>query len=300
MGEPRITLLRAFTLVVDHGGFRKVEADTGYSERLISQRIKALRESLGGVALFERGDGGRLTAAGRVLLPHARRIIREWERAVLAVDNVAQSRKAAVTIRLGLTDSISAFLSPNVQPAFLRAWPGTNLIAKVELSSIVRARVKDGSFDLGLVLEAAAPNTRQQDPARLATGKLALFAAYGSIPNAPMGTEQLFDREIYVADSAGGFFNLMTRYFREDQFYKPKVYGTGTTAGVMETVERTPGSLGLLPMYAVRSALDASRFVLVPLRRTLPNIELRVVWASGERSRRAEALVEAFRSISME
>jgi DNA-binding transcriptional LysR family regulator len=86
----------------------------------IGRRLTALEEALG-VALITRGpDGLKLTALGEQMTP----LLEEMERAVLAVRELAASRK--VRVRLATPSGFSRILSPHLA-AFQARHPGVTI-----------------------------------------------------------------------------------------------------------------------------------------------------------------------------
>ena len=71
--------LRALLAVVEHGTFASAAESLGFTQSAVSQQIASL-ERLVGERLFDRPGGPRpvtLTAAGRMVIRHAERIIEQ-------------------------------------------------------------------------------------------------------------------------------------------------------------------------------------------------------------------------------
>lgn len=94
--------LEAFLAIVDEQGFSLAARRLHLSRPAISQRIAALESSLG-APVFERVRPVRLTITGRLLEPHARRILLDVDTAL----NVLRSPSSPSIARLpmGLTAS---------------------------------------------------------------------------------------------------------------------------------------------------------------------------------------------------
>lgn len=77
--------VRTFVAVAGTGQFQEAATELSITQQGVSKRIAALERNLG-VRLFDRTPrGAELTADGRVLLPHAREVLRAAERAVASV-----------------------------------------------------------------------------------------------------------------------------------------------------------------------------------------------------------------------
>jgi len=148
--------------IVDHGGFTKAAAALHVSQPSLSQAIRSLETELG-VDLFDRvGRRVRLTAAGRALLPAARRALHDVtvaREAVDAVRGVERGRLDLVSIpTLGVSpvaDFIGAFRSrhPDVT---------VRLVEPDEVGAVA-ASVADGDAEIGFT-ELPAPGAGEDGP----------------------------------------------------------------------------------------------------------------------------------------
>lgn len=93
-----IRQLRRFVAVYETGSFNKAAELLSVSQPSLTRSIQQLEAGLGG-KLFERGPRGIvITQAGEELLPHARLILRERERAVEAIGALRQGGREIVEI----------------------------------------------------------------------------------------------------------------------------------------------------------------------------------------------------------
>jgi molybdenum-dependent DNA-binding transcriptional regulator ModE len=76
-----VIALKTFIAIVHHGSMTAAARDLGYAQSTLSHHIRSLERRLG-VSLFSRAsDGLALTAAGRLLLPHAVEVVSVCARA---------------------------------------------------------------------------------------------------------------------------------------------------------------------------------------------------------------------------
>src|SRR5919205_3332845 len=86
--------LDCFVAVVEEGSFTRAARRIGISQPSLSQQVRALEESLGGLVLERHPRGISLTPAGRSLLPEARAAVR-------AVDRGRRAARAALALESG-------------------------------------------------------------------------------------------------------------------------------------------------------------------------------------------------------
>jgi hypothetical protein len=88
--------LRRFLVVAEELHFTRAADRLFVSQPALSKQIGMLERQLG-ARLFERGrDGVRLTPMGTALLPHARLVLAEWDRAWAAAEQAKASQRAAL------------------------------------------------------------------------------------------------------------------------------------------------------------------------------------------------------------
>lgn len=118
-------LLRYFLAVVDHGNFSRAAAECNVSQPTLSVGIAKLEETLRTRLFFRTNQRVQLTEAGTRFLAHARRIEREFNLAIQAMDASTESRPM---LRLGVLASIPGAL---VAEAFAAA--GADEASSLEL-----------------------------------------------------------------------------------------------------------------------------------------------------------------------
>ncbi|MBU2878989.1 MULTISPECIES: LysR family transcriptional regulator [Aliiglaciecola] len=119
-----IRQLKRFVTVAEHGSFNKASDILAVSQPSLSRSIQQLEDTLD-IKLFERGSQGiTLTSQARELLPHARIILTERDRALETINSLRGRREEAITIgteamfimhRLPLAISRLAVTTPQLQ-----------------------------------------------------------------------------------------------------------------------------------------------------------------------------------------
>ncbi len=145
--------LQYVVAVAETLGFQKAADRCHVSQPTLSAQVKQLEELLG-VQLFERDRRHvLLTAAGRVVVDHARRVL-------LAIDDLLAASRllgdpGSGTFRLGVIPTIAPYLLPEVVPAVHARYPKMQLVFREEKTDAIVADLREGKLDAGLLaLEA--------------------------------------------------------------------------------------------------------------------------------------------------
>lgn len=142
--------LRYFVAVAETRHFTQAADNVGITQPSLSKQIHALEADLG-APLFERIRGDiRLTAAGEVLLPLARRILADTETARREVQELIGLRRGRV--RLGATPSLITSLAPEVLGRFRDAHPAVEVRVEESGSQDLVRDLLRGELDLALII----------------------------------------------------------------------------------------------------------------------------------------------------
>ena len=145
--------LQYVVAVAETLGFHKAAERCHVSQPTLSAQVKQLEDVLG-VQLFER-DRRRvlLTAAGAVVVAHARRVLLEIDDTIAAAKQLIEP--CSGTFRIGVIPTIAPYLLPDVVPAVRARYPKLQLVFREEKTDPVVADLREGRLDAGLVaLEA--------------------------------------------------------------------------------------------------------------------------------------------------
>jgi DNA-binding transcriptional LysR family regulator len=119
------------------------------SQPSVSHQIKTLEQDLG-VKLFERsGAGLRLTEAGRILLPWARRLLHDMNN----VQEMMSSLEDEVVGDLHIACSTTAgkYILPQLAARFRQRYPGIHISIPACASEQVTLNLLEGSANLGVI-----------------------------------------------------------------------------------------------------------------------------------------------------
>ncbi len=150
--------LQLFLKIVDTGSVSAAGRESHVTQPAVSRSLKLLEEDIG-VPLFDRqGRGLQLTAAGRALIPRARQILRETERAREQAQRAA--KEGYFDLRIGAVDSIGTHILPGCLPVLLRAHDDLKIKLWMGRTQNLLERVDRGSLDLAIVAFSGPPSER--------------------------------------------------------------------------------------------------------------------------------------------
>ena len=144
--------LLALVAVVETGTFSAAAEQLGYTQSAVSQQIGIL-ERIVGASLFERPGGRRpvqLTAAGQMLLTHARAVIARVSAAAADLRALASGEQGE--LRVGTLPSVGTKILPRLLGTFRAEWPGVQIVLREsrESDDLIHA-VETGDIDVTFV-----------------------------------------------------------------------------------------------------------------------------------------------------
>lgn len=297
--------LRAFVTVVREGTVSRAATVLRLAQSTVSEAIAALDRALGAPTLHRHRGAQRmtLTAAGRALLPHARRTLRELAAAQSAV--AAVTRTTLGDLELTANESVSTYLLPPALGPLRKAWPHVTFSVRIETCAVIRRDVAEGRYDIGLLLEEDRP-ARNGAKAAVRAGEAERIELRAHLPLVIFGTprhplaragarsvtrEALADHPIFVPDATGDLPHLLARYFAARDAARPRLEAVGTVEGVRRAVADDDGALGILPSYALIDDVRSARIRALLVEPPLPEMRLVALLPHGATARHP-ALVE--------
>ncbi|HET9929862.1 MAG TPA: LysR family transcriptional regulator [Polyangiaceae bacterium] len=187
--------LELFLKIVDTGSVSAASREAHLTQPAVSRSLKLLEEDIGSDLFDRQGRGLLLTAAGRALIPWARQLVREAERARLQVQRVAKS--ACYDLRLGAVDSIGTHVLPNCLAEVQERHPDIKLKLWMGRTQTLLERVERGTLDLALVAYSAPPSEGAQ---RLGSYGLKYYGSKERYPELATLTSELELRRFPIVE----------------------------------------------------------------------------------------------------
>jgi LysR family transcriptional regulator, regulator for bpeEF and oprC len=254
--------LAVLAKVVDLNGFSAAARALGVPKAAVSRAVADLERSLG-VRVLERTTRRlSLTAAGRIVYPHAKRLVDETE---LAQSQIARLRSPpARPLRVAADPTYGRVLLAPLVPRFLERFP------QVPLEVVLNAKGLDESCDVTICTgtpdgPALAERTLGAPPAILCA-----TPAYLAERGMPLKPEELSRHDLLAPESDSPEIRLLlTRGSqRAEVRVTPKL--AVNDPAVLHAAAAAGLGIGLLPEFLCRQGLATGRLTLVLPEWSLP------------------------------
>jgi DNA-binding transcriptional LysR family regulator len=268
--------LLALVAVVETGTFSGAAERLGYTQSAVSQQVATL-ERMVGTPLFERPGGRRpvrLTAAGEVLLTHARAVLARIGSAAADMRALASGEQGE--LRVGTLPSAGTKILPRLLGTFRAEWPGIEIVLREsrDCAELIRA-VETGDIDVTFI-----------DIGPYETGTLKVHPLLDDpmVFLAPAGAPEAGQRAVSIADIAHlpmiGTCNVGCRQIIDDAFRQAPVSPTYVfRSDDNPTIQGLIGSglaYAVLPLLTVDE--DDPNVAVIPIRPEPPPRRLGIAW----------------------
>ena len=258
--------LRYFLAVAECQNFTRGAEKMHVSQPSLSVQIAALEEELG-APLFDRlGRQAVLTEAGTLFRTHAERVMRETERAVLSVKELAGAEHGRLIV--GTLSTVNSYLIPPVVCRFKQRFPNVHLHVQALPSSTIEKDLLENRIDVGLCLLPVSHD--KLSSMRLFDETLVLIASpHFRLPGRRVRTKDLADLPLVLLPS-DYCLRKMIEAECEQAGVQPRVSVEMTSPeGILEAVKQGIG-LTILPELYVRRHMPGTTLRLVPLYDPVP------------------------------
>ncbi|GLU47671.1 transcriptional regulator [Nocardiopsis ansamitocini] len=137
--------LRTFEAVARTEHITRAAEELGVPQPTVSRSLARLQEELGVVLVERTGRGVRLTRAGAVLLPHARRALN-----ALAAGGREVAEATATTVTLAFLPTLGAEVVPALIRGFRQRYPEARFTLFQDVWAASVGRLREGSVDVAL------------------------------------------------------------------------------------------------------------------------------------------------------
>ncbi|MDT7580649.1 MAG: hypothetical protein QOK35_1913 [Pseudonocardiales bacterium] len=285
-GDAHVRDLRSFLVVADELSFTRAAELLFVSQPALSKQVRGLETRLR-TDLFTRGHrSNALTEAGEALVPRARRIVAEWEGAV--VDVRAAADLVGRTLVVGFHTRIGRGVVPTVTAALEERLPGWRLRFRQVPWGDPSVGLEDGTVDVAVAwLPVAgagiAHRVAATEPRWVALPAGHRLASRAAVPLAELRAEPF----VALPASAGPMRDF---WLASDDLGPVRIGAEATTAD--EAFEAVASGLGVALLAAGNADIYRRDDVVCLPVPGLPPCELAVMWRSGDRREAVQVVTE--------
>ncbi|MEO1209968.1 MAG: LysR family transcriptional regulator [Cyanobacteria bacterium J06638_20] len=146
----RLEQLEAFLAVAETGSFQAAAKRCGVTQSTVSRQVQSLESEVDAV-LFHRTAQIKLTVAGEVLLPRARRISQDWQQATNEIADLMAGKQPELCV--AAIHSVCAYLLPTVLQQFCQDYPQVQMRVTALGSDRALKVLRDGLVDIVIVMD---------------------------------------------------------------------------------------------------------------------------------------------------
>lgn len=144
-----LKLIKYLIQVVEFGSFSKAATVVGIAQPALGRQIQKLEEECGARLLYRHGRGISLTPDGERFLETMRPLVRQWEAAVINLQNERTSPAGLVTV--GMTPTICNLLGMPLIASVRRKYPKLRLNIVSGYSGYVHEWLASARLDLAIL-----------------------------------------------------------------------------------------------------------------------------------------------------
>ncbi|HXJ55219.1 MAG TPA: transcriptional regulator CynR [Verrucomicrobiae bacterium] len=282
--------LRYFVAVAEAAHFTKAAAKLRVTQPTLSHQIRQLEGQLN-LALFDRiGRRIKLTAAGELLLPHARRVMRELEEAQTALSEL-QGLKGG-QLRVGIMQTVNACVIPEIVSRFSAAHPGIRVTCSDMAVDDIESGLESGKLDLGISFIPATRSPLEGEHVFSEELVLVARAAHPLMQRRSVKIRELSAVPLVLLSPKYCTRQLIDRAFAEAQVRPEIRVEMNSIESIVATVRQSDLATILPPLaLCQREAGLAS----VPLTDPKPRRSVGLLWLRGAQRR---AAAQAFATVA--
>ena len=288
--------LEVFLSVAKHLNYTRAGEEVNLSQPSVSVRIRQLEDELG-VRLFEQlGKKVALTEAGRLLVPHARRVIAAIEDAQHAIDELQGLERG--TLRIGASTTPGMYLIPKTIARFKDRYPKIEIQLGIKDTRQIETGVINNEFDFGFVGGHLAGD--DVDVLPWLTDQLVLVVP----PKHPLAqkksvkTDELQKERFILRETGSATRAAIVAHLEKSNLKVETIMEMENPESVKKAVQSGLG-IAFISKFAVETELKAKSLVAVSVRGLDIRRELKIVYRKDKHlSRAAQAFIEIARKQS--
>lgn len=267
-----LTYLRTFREVARLGSFTKAAEKLGYAQSSVTAQMQKLEREYG-VPLVERfGRKLRLTPPGEELLKLTVQMLELFDRSKETI-----GKQVGGTLTIGTIDSLAAYYLPPYLQQLRSRYPELAVHLQPEREARLLAKVKEGEYDVGLLLDRQPADTalrsivvREEPLALIAPSGHPLAAARSVEPDDLRGCE------LIVSEGSCLYRHTFEQLLKS----RGVAYRIGLELGSLEAIKQCVASglgIALLPRIVVAGELQRGTLLELPFAHPDIRFDLQLV-----------------------
>ena len=237
----KIDYYEEFVILADTGSFSRAAEQLPFSQAALTQHVQQMEESYG-AKLFDRSTRRvELSEYGKLVLPHAQRIVKLRQDALSAVR--AQLMHEHYDISIGYFPAAGRYDAPDKVQIFQSQHPELNLKCRELLPEVLTEALRQGEFDFAILEERDEEHDDGYDRLRLNRDKLAAvlpvshpLASYGAALLAQLAKEQF-----YLLPEHTFVNRLATEACKEAGFTPTVTYTSFSLKKILDMIAKSSG-----------------------------------------------------------
>lgn len=277
--------LKVFLAVAETLSFTRAAERVFLTQSAVSHQMANLERELGVELVERRGRTVSLTAAGRALQQHARRVFAALSEATLAAQHAA--KPGLGTLRIGASSTACQYIIPEALREFRESFPGYSLSILPGDSPSQLELLLDGTIDLAIMIRPerqrkAVFHDLFTDELRLMVSPLHPWAKAGKADK-----RQLADQQLVLYSRTSATSRMVERYFNKLQAPLRDWIELGDFGAIKELVKLGLG-ISVSAEWVAQPEIDEGSLVLLPL----PGARLRRSWCIATTTGRKLSVAE--------
>ncbi len=287
--------LEFFVTLADTGQISKAALRCNVSQSSMTVSLKNL-ENVCEKQLFTRhAKGIRLTNAGEQLLCHAKQILNAVQ--IAASDVRAPSEKLSGPLRIGITETLSAYMLPSLLSDITIRFPSLELELVEHPSAALFQAIQNGEVDFAIMLVSniTLPENCETKIFFRSTRRLWTSAGH-PLQNAPAITLKDIAAEDYLLLDMDDHIPIVNNYWGK-QDLSPKVKFKSTSLEAVRSMVALGLGVTILSDFVYRSwSLEGNRIIRRDVNNIIPSMDIGAVFLK-ERflSNQAQMLIDFIR-----
>jgi DNA-binding transcriptional LysR family regulator len=274
---PTLKQLQHFIAIADTGQVSKAAQRCHVTQSSMTASLKGLEQTVG-VSLFTRhASGVKLTEAGAVFLRHAQQVEAAMRDAVEAV--AVRPSQASGPIRIGVTETISAYVLSPLIKALEKKFPRLEPIIIEDQRAVIEAGIREGSLELAILLASNLPDA---DPLSCKPLIRSPRQLWGHPEHPLMSANRVCLADVaahdYILLDMDEHVSTVDKYWSHYGLVAQPRFRSASIEAVRSLVAAGKGVTVLSDLVYRPWSLDGHRIVRRQLSDPIPSMDLGLVW----------------------